>query len=826
MGLIPVSLTTLDKKTVKILRKEIEIYDKKLKDPNLKGSESAFLRNQRNKNKAQINKTLGLYDKHFNGKFKDELDGMTNSVMSVQKIYERIGGTAFTVSYDTTGWAPEFLQNFLARPGENTLVAGGTALALSCFMKTQLGEGAKGLLAEGMKAIFTTPLEGEALAAAMEAGQATFALNWAAIGIAAGALALIGGLAYRNYRRKKEMTAAIAREAEEAAYEGTVRDENALNAARTDKEKFEALVQEAADDPEAFQHLQMVVRNSPGTVYAKMAQRILVAAQNAKNKEDFSLAAQTVQGKLEGTPEAMQYLDERDAIANIEDLFKKQKEAKSRLTATPVVVTVQQKIDKVFTMSAADLVSAYGSMSENQFKAEITNGLPAGIAESVEFKTQVANAWEKVTKAKSYSELSETSHLESVLMGKEFDASPEKTVLEFIEGSAGTGITGDNFIKTYPSPDAFVLACIAEYSGPKLPTEIENYARSAYESMKYKKVEEEKSAAIKDPTITTPSAAAASAINIIKKLKTADSSIVKKTLAAYPTEADFVAAVTKGVSVATEKTAIETYAKQVYAYLTAKKEYESSEPKFTAYGLTDEAKAKKVDVDKLLTYTGAQLETILTKYKDESAFVAAFKLPVGNASASAFEEYLKNVYKALTSKREFEAAGPAKRTTYDLDHTTITAEVKKPEETIKNFPTIESYVERFPDNMKPFARAAYESMEATVAYKSAVAENNATVTSGKVTHINGHAENANRSAFYNIFQPLVDAGTSFRDETGSELFIDLKNAIAAGKSTKEIAQILKSKYGIDLEKMREAAKGSAEKATEKKETEAEAEAEA
>lgn len=898
-----VSLTALDKKTVRTLQRENAIYDKKLKDPTTKGSDLAVLNKLKTKNQAQIAKTLELFRKNKDGKHKTELAGLTPSLMSVQKIYEKIGQN----TAEKPDWMPEFLFNLGERPIENGLVVGGAAIALGSFLSTPAGEGAAGLLKEGMKAIF------------MKSTEAGLVLNWSAIGIAAGGALLAGALIYKKHRKQKEMAASVAFEAEEVANKGTARDEDTLKAARTDKAKFDALVQEAADDPEVYEHLQNVARNSENSVYAKMAQRIIIAAQNEKNKADYALAGQTLQSKFEATPEAVAYMTEQAEVANIEDLYKaKEKAAAEFASIVPAVVTAQKAIDAVFAMSAADLAAKYGSLkTEEAFVAAITNGV-SGLS------NQAKTAWKKVEKAIALA--GKESELAVVAVGYAKD-SPEDRAINFI----------NTLEAPLPNIADFIKQAAAEAGAFKLPPVIEKYAKDVYtreiakiaftdattesnnESAKLPKpdqliteqtmfntsVETIKSniAAGKDPldgiNLTsvseyTQEKIQAYANHVKEKIEEAKKFplpdvkgmskearafviSIKKEATKFATSAEYIAniqarmtslspteqaKITAAAEVFFKRThpyetikdsletpdfgmgkgdpiptltvinkinetnldnlsitevqnlrdtlkkniskipaAFKSYAKAVIAKLDASVAYKNkSEISITAE-VSPSATAKKAEIDLLISSGTATAENI-------DKLVEGF--PKTDPSAEYIANYAKKAKEVVTAQSDFAAVAPAAKHKSAVTFAQIHSQAKDPKAFIAAVGSKEAYLETITDPaMKSVAAAAYDAAVATIAYDSVVAEKSAVVdASGKVTQIDGHAPDANRSFFDNVLGELFKPGSPFYDETGHNMFADLQTAVVTDKKPlKEIAIILKSKYGIDLDTIQKAAKG-------------------
>lgn len=941
-----VSLTALDKKTVRTLQRENAIYDKKLKDPTTKGSDLAVLNKLKTKNQAQIAKTLELFRKNKDGKHKTELAGLTPSLMSVQKIYEKIGQN----TAEKPDWMPEFLFNLGERPIENGLVVGGAAIALGSFLSTPAGEGAAGLLKEGMKAIF------------MKSTEAGLVLNWSAIGIAAGGALLAGALIYKKHRKQKEMAASVAFEAEEVANKGTARDEDTLKAARTDKAKFDALVQEAADDPEVYEHLQNVARNSENSVYAKMAQRIIIAAQNEKNKADYALAGQTLQSKFEATPEAVAYMTEQAEVANIEDLYKaKEKAAAEFASMVPAVVTAQKAIDAVFAMSAADLAAKYGDLTAEEFSSQIAKGLSPAELKDPLFKNQITKAWKKVSAAKELAEAEVTlSSIEAT------GHSPESTEYELVSIIQGLRKSKyENFKSTYPDFSDFATHLKKTANSLTLPVEIEQFAKTVYESMKTKKdldklleAEEIQKSALSESienasvVLNTPKEVAEfnSAVAAITAYSTRrpatfveaeafrqiattkDPKVILSVLGIKPSspeiEAKLVEFATKAVDsiiqtreaeqkltdpmiVSAEGRAVKTeldalqpadllkfkdekafiaayetkiatvgdkvyqdqmtaYAKSLYAAY-AKKEIVESRESLKSETPVATSEAEKTFLQILNTESGLTYTEFLTKFptqKDfvskvpkslqnyaktiyfkkmtqrqfESTAVAAPKAPVSAAAAAAktaIDEAIKNGEAAsietivnafpktdpsseyvaayaeaaktvVAKKSAFAKANAAERSEYAETFAQIHSQAKDPKAFIAAVGSKEAYLETITDPaMKSVAAAAYDAAVASIAYDSVVAEKSAVVdASGKVTQIDGHAPDANRSFFDNVLGELFKPGSPFYDETGHNMFADLETAVVTDKKPlKEIAIILKSKYGIDLDTIQKAAKG-------------------
>lgn len=937
-----VSLTALDKKTVRTLQRENAIYDKKLKDPTTKGSDLAVLNKLKTKNQAQIAKTLELFRKNKDGKHKTELAGLTPSLMSVQKIYEKIGQN----TAEKPDWMPEFLFNLGERPIENGLVVGGAAIALGSFLSTPAGEGAAGLLKEGMKAIF------------MKSTEAGLVLNWSAIGIAAGGALLAGALIYKKHRKQKEMAASVAFEAEEVANKGTARDEDTLKAARTDKAKFDALVQEAADDPEVYEHLQNVARNSENSVYAKMAQRIIIAAQNEKNKADYALAGQTLQSKFEATPEAVAYMTEQAEVANIEDLYKaKEKAAAEFASMVPAVVTAQKAIDAVFTMSAADLAAKYGGLTAEEFSSQIAKGLSP--AELKSFTKQITSAWDRVTAAKGLTE-AETA-LSSVEATGHSKDSPESVMV--VEITAARDMTFEEFKAKYPTVKDFVNQVMKDAKALDVPAEIVEYAKAVYASMSSRKdfdkfteaetaqkdqiekyglftkeqVDEMNAAAdaikaystrrpatfveaeafrqiatTKDPKVILsvlgikPSSPeveaklvkfATKAVDSIIQTREAeqkltDPMIVTPEGRAVKTELDalqpadllkfkdekaFIAAYQAKIATVGEKVyqdQMTAYAKSLYAAY-AKKEIVESRESLKSESvelISDNEKsffeiinktAESADYKSFLTkfptpkdfvskvpkslqgYAKTVYARMLSQAKFEASAVEKPKAPVSAAAAdakTAIDEAIKsgnaeNIENAVTKflnehpkdpsseyvaayaeaaktvvtkKSAFAGVKAATKSNFAETFAQIHSQAKDPKAFIAAVGSKEAYLETIEDPvMKSVAAAAYDAAVATIAYDSVVAEKSAVVdASGKVTQIDGHAPDANRSFFDNVLGELFKPGSPFYDETGHNMFADLETAVVTDKKPlKEIATILKSKYGIDLDTIQKAAKG-------------------
>ena len=105
-------------------------------------------------------------------------------------------------------------------------------------------------------------------------------------------------------------------------------------------------------------------------------------------------------------------------------------------------------------------------------------------------------------------------------------------------------------------------------------------------------------------------------------------------------------------------------------------------------------------------------------------------------------------------------------------------------------------VRRAAQGMAAWLSSTQLPQSAAIAYDSVVAEKSAVVdASGKVTQIDGHAPDANRSFFDNVLGELFKPGSPFYDETGHNMFADLETAVVTDKKPlKEIATILKSKY--------------------------------
>lgn len=714
-----VSLTALDKKTVRTLQRENAIYDKKLKDPTTKGSDLAVLNKLKTKNQAQIAKTLELFRKNKDGKHKTELAGLTPSLMSVQKIYEKIGQN----TAEKPDWMPEFLFNLGERPIENGLVVGGAAIALGSFLSTPAGEGAAGLLKEGMKAIF------------MKSTEAGLVLNWSAIGIAAGGALLAGALIYKKHRKQKEMAASVAFEAEEVANKGTARDEDTLKAARTDKAKFDALVQEAADDPEVYEHLQNVARNSENSVYAKMAQRIIIAAQNEKNKADYALAGQTLQSKFEATPEAVAYMTEQAEVANIEDLYKaKGKAAAEFASMVPAVVTAQKAIDAVFAMSAADLAAKYGGLTAEEFSSQIAKGLSP--AELKSFTEQITSAWDRVAAAK---ELTEAEAALSSVEATGHSAGSAESIM-VVKITEAREMSHKEFKSKYPKHDDFIKQVMMDAKALDVPAEIIDYAIAVYKSMEHKKdfdksieAEAQQKDQIEKYGLFTKEQvdemnAAADAIKAYSTRRPAtfvEAEAFRQIATTKDPKAILSVLGIKPSSPKIEAKLVELATKAVDSIIqTREAEQKLTEPMI----VSPEGRAVKNELDALQPAD-------LLKFKDAKEFIAAYEAKIATVGAKVYQEqmtaYAKSLYAAYAKKEIVETRESLQSESIELisdneksffEIINKTAESADYKSFLTKFPTSKDFYSKVPKSLQGYAKTVYDRILSEAKFEASAVE--------------------------------------------------------------------------------------------------------
>lgn len=378
MAIVKQTITSLDYLSVEKLETMIDTFEKRLKDPKLSKAAAKKIAALREKYTKQKGKTINLYLKNKNKKnHKKALAGITKSYLSVVTLYNLMNKKTKDLSDK-----PEFWQNLMQHPVENSFVAAGGGIMIISALATKIGEQA---VVEHL---------GDAI---VFLAKKFWDLDPSTKIFIGGAALLAGGLIAKQIRRNKEMKATEVYNAEQEANKGTARDHKFI----ADPKNKDALVAEAMSDPTVMKYLEDFAYNPYNGGHQKTAIAIIKEAKDKMSKNELEVKKIQLAGALnsndkvlfwtaadrkfkEGTISCAEALSMKAKLEDIQkDLADKNltlsvTDFETKVYATPEATAVQNKINNLLTLSGTNLEQLFISDSTKKIygtEADFVNSL-------------------------------------------------------------------------------------------------------------------------------------------------------------------------------------------------------------------------------------------------------------------------------------------------------------------------------------------------------------------------------------------------------------------------------------------------------------------